>query len=186
MTLRLSHTSIVTLLIATLFVTACSSGAATPVQSDANSNAVAQPTSTPVQPTQMSPQELGDQIGAVYVEALEKVTQLVESKPPAAEVKSRVADLKEQYIQQLVALGKQREALSAADRSAATTRISLALERMSSASWYTTYSDAVQYYNGTDSELSEMLASFNIIGQYAQFELLKKQEPAEAERLGIK
>ena len=34
--------------------------------------------------------------------------------------------------------------------------------------------------------LSALLARFNIIGQYAQFELSKQQEPQEAQRLGFK
>ena len=36
-----------------------------------------------------------------------------------------------------------------------------------------------------DPDLSDLIASFNIIGQYANFDLLRDQEPDEAARLGI-
>jgi hypothetical protein len=176
------------LMIVSLSLAACGGGS-TPAPSSGNApaqNAPAEPTAAPAQPAAQTPQELGDEIGKVYVGALEDVAQLVADKPPAAEVKTRVAELKEQVIQQLVALGKKREAMSAADRKTVTARISMALGNIGSADWYTKYSEAVSHYNKEDSELSTMLASFNIIGQYAQFELLKQQEPKEAERLGIK
>ena len=41
-------------------------------------------------------------------------------------------------------------------------------------------------YFSKDQEFHKLLTSFNIIGQYASFDLLKKQEPKEAARLGIK
>ncbi len=45
---------------------------------------------------------------------------------------------------------------------------------------------AHQHYYGTENyELSKNISSFNIIMQYAQFELVKKQAPDEAARLGI-
>ena len=37
----------------------------------------------------------------------------------------------------------------------------------------------------THRELANEIAQFNVITQYANFELLKKQLPEEAERLGI-
>jgi hypothetical protein len=183
-------------MIVTLSLTACSGGGTpAPTQPAAPSSgnapaqsavAPAEPTAAPAQPKEQTPQELGDEIGQVYVGALEDVTKLVADKPPAAEVKVKVAELKEQVIQQLVELGQKREAMSEADRKTVTSRIGLALGSLGSADWYAKYSEAVSYYNKEDSELSAMLASFNIIGQYAQFELLKQQEPKEAERLGIK
>ena len=175
---------VVFVMIAALGLTACGGGA--PAQPAPTSAPVAQPTTAPAQPKAQTPQELGDEIGKVYVGALEEVTKLVADKLPATEVKAKVAELKEQVIQQLVELGQKREAMSEADRKTVTNRISLALNSLGSAAWYTKFSEAVSYYNKEDSDLSATLASFNIIGQYAQFELLKQQEPKEAERLGIK
>jgi hypothetical protein len=177
------------LMIVTLTLTACGGSSAPapaqPAPSNSGSTPV-EPTSVPEQPKAQTPQELGNEIGQVYVGALEDVTKLVASKPPAADVKAKVADLKEKVIQQLVELGQKRDGMSEADRQTVTNRISMALSSIGSAAWYTQFSEAVSYYNKEDSDLSALLASFNIIGQYAQFELLKQQEPKEAERLGIK
>lgn len=184
---------VIVLVVLGLALAACGGSPAVPAQPAAPSggnapgaSAPAEPTAASAQPKEQTPQELGDEIGKVYVGALEEVTKLVENKPAAAEVKAKVEALKEKYIQQLVELGKKREALSEADRKTVTSRLSMALSAMGSAPWYTTFSEAVSYYNKEDSDLSAMLASFNIIGQYAQFELLRQQEPAEAERLGVK
>lgn len=133
----------------------------------------------------LTPKELGDKIGAVYVGSLEAATKLLENKPDAATALPQVKELKEQTIQQLVELGKQREALSTADRASVDSAISSALMTIGNEAWYKTYSDLSQYYF-KEQDLQKVLASFNIIGQYANFDLLKKQEPAEAQRLGIK
>jgi uncharacterized protein YdbL (DUF1318 family) len=44
------------------------------------------------------------------------------------------------------------------------------------------YMEALQ----KDANLGKIIKDFNIITQYALFDLLKKQSPKEAERLGIK
>ena len=51
--------------------------------------------------------------------------------------------------------------------------------------WGRTQNEARIHYAKIDAELAALIGSFNIITQYSQFELIKKQEPAEAERLGI-
>lgn len=176
-----------------LWLTACGSGGATPaapapsapISSGAAQPGAAQPTSAPAAPQALTPQELGDKIGAVYVGSLEAVTKLLENKPDAATALPPVKELKEKTIQQLVELGKQREALGTADRASVDTAINLALMKISNEAWYKTYTDLSQYYF-KEQDLQKVLASFNIIGQYANFDLLKKQEPAEAQRLGIK
>jgi len=57
---------------------------------------------------------------------------------------------------------------------------------ITSAPWYKTYSDLSQYDFAKNQDQQKALACFNIIGQYANFDLLKQQEPAEAQRLGLK
>ncbi|CAG0937567.1 hypothetical protein TFLX_06508 [Thermoflexales bacterium] len=180
------------LMIVTLCLTACGGGGTpapavppssgpTPVSANA-----AQPTATPPAPEAMTPKELGDKIGAVYVRSLEAVTKLLERKPDAANVLPQVKDLKEQTLQQLIELGKQREALNASDRTSVDNAINLALGKIANEAWYKTYTELSGYYFDKDQDLQKVLASFNIIGQYANFDLLKQQEPKEAERLGIK
>ena len=133
-----------------------------------------------------SPKELGDKIGAVYLEAMREVTTVVETKPAVADVKAKVEAVKEKYVQQLVELGKQREKLSTQDKATVDGAIRLAVMAVGNEPWYKSYSEAMEFYFSKDQAFHKLLMSFNIIGQYASFELLKKQEPKEAERLGIK
>jgi hypothetical protein len=46
-------------------------------------------------------------------------------------------------------------------------------------------SDAVNHYRNEDNDFANTLAEFNTLTQYADFDLLKKQKPDEATRLGI-
>ena len=48
------------------------------------------------------------------------------------------------------------------------------------------FSEGQQFYMKKDPNLGKLIKDFNIITQYAFFDLLKKQDPKEAERLGIK
>jgi hypothetical protein len=179
---------IVVLMCVTLCLTACSAPTtpSAPAPAVPASSNAAPPTSAPAAPKVLTPKELGDKIGAVYVGSLEAATKLLENKPDAATVLPQVAALREQTIQQLVELGKQREALSTSERANVDNAINSALTSIASAPWYKTYSDLSQYYFDKNQDLQKALASFNIIGQYANFDLLKQQEPAEAQRLGIK
>ena len=138
------------------------------------------------QPARMSPAELGDAVFARASEGIQKVTKLVEGHPPAAEVKPRVAELKEATIQQLVSLGRQYETLGATDRAQVDARVNLGFDQASNSDWYKAYARTTSLYMSEDAELSKQIQSFNTITQYAFFELLKKQEPADAQRLGIK
>lgn len=175
-------------LITVLSLTACG-GSGTPAPAAGSAPAAinaAQPTAAPAALKAMTPQELGDKIGAVYVGSLEAVTQLLAQKPDAATVLPQVKALQEQTIQELIELGKQREALGAAERASVDNAINSALTKIANETWYKTYTELSQYYFDKDQDLQKALASFNIIGQYANFDLLKQQEPQEAARLGIK
>ena len=83
----------------------------------------------------------------------------------------------------MVALGRRREALGTADRATVDGRITAALDRLPAAT-YEAYQEAFTYY-GSDLEVANLIAAFNILGQYANFDLLREQAPEEAERLGL-
>jgi len=136
-------------------------------------------------PQEMTPREIGQAVAARYVEAMTELTDLVEGKPPAAEIKPQVEDLKETYIQKLVELGRKREALSNQERATVDSAISVGINALYGDPVFATYSEVVQYYFNEDPEFHQLLSSFNIITQYASFDLLKQQEPDEAARLGI-
>jgi hypothetical protein len=62
-------------------------------------------------------------------------------------------------------------------------RITAALGSLPTAT-YDAYQQAYTDYSG-DLEVANLIASFNILGQYANFDLLREQAPDEAARLGV-
>ncbi|MFH0916055.1 MAG: hypothetical protein V1912_06355 [bacterium] len=122
---------------------------------------------------------------STWSEAIQRLAALLESKPEAAAVRSQVEQLKDEYIGKLVELGRQREALSTGDRAQAGLRTEAALEAAGDEAWYMSYKTLYENYSGGDQEFANLLASFNILTQYADFELLKQQAPEEAARLGV-
>lgn len=133
---------------------------------------------------EMNPDELGQEIGDLYVHGLQEVTEFLKSMPEVSQVRPQVEEMKEMYVQKLVELGKQREALDASDKAKVDLKIRLKLSSTYSAPWYTTYNQVQENYF-KDRDFHKIILSFNVIGQYANFDLLKKQEPEEAKRLGI-
>jgi hypothetical protein len=177
------RTATVLLALGVAVLSACggSDGAATtaPSPTGATSTTVAAPTTAAT----LSPAELGDQIGDLYVAAIDDVAALLADRPDPAVAATDLADLKEQYIEQMVAFGYQREALDTAGRAVVDARITAALNGVPSAT-YDAYQAAYAYY-GEDLDVANLIAAFNIIGQYANFDLLRQQEPEEAARLGL-
>lgn len=178
---------------ALLCLTACGekspapSAPATSAAAPAGSGAAqpAQPAPQPAAPKALTSDELGEKTGSLYVGSIEAVTKLLASKPDAAAALPKVKELKEQTIQKLVELGRLREAMNAADRANVDRGIQSALMACAREPWYATYGELSTHYF-KDQDMQRTLASFNIIGQYANFDLLKSQEPDEATRLGIK
>jgi hypothetical protein len=142
-------------------------------------------TPTTAQVSQMSPDELGDAIAATWSEAMQELVALLEGQPEPSAVKSQVEDLKETYIAKLVALGYLREALSDSEKAQVDTRIQTELAATSDEPWFISYVDIYNAYPEDDLEFKNLLASFNVLTQYAVFDLLRQQEPEEATRLGI-
>ncbi|MCP4539173.1 MAG: hypothetical protein GY832_18710, partial [Chloroflexi bacterium] len=149
------------------------------------------PTDKPQQEPTQEPQErtledLGKEIGAVYVEALVQVIDLVKDKPPVAEVQPQVAALKEEYVQKLFVLGQERETFSKEIKLSMSLYIYQALDEFDAdGTGWQSFNDATAHYAQEDADFNELLVNFSIIGQYAQFELLIDQAPEEAVRLGI-
>jgi hypothetical protein len=144
-------------------------------------------TATSAASATMSGSDLGKAEGVLWAEAMQKLNALLDGTPSADAVKDKVAALKEEYVQKLVALGKQREALDASAKADADSAAASALAAAANETWYKAYMDYYDQYNyqSGDVDFVNLLSSFNILTQYADFELLKKQAPAEATRLGI-
>ena len=136
----------------------------------------------------ITPEKWADKVYSVYEKAIIKLDEIIGNKPLLSEeLKKKVLDLKNSIIDELVILGKERDKMSELDQKLSSAKLSLKLERISSnPSWSRTINDARSFYFKFDPDFANIIAKFNIITQYSQFELLKKQEPKEAERLGIK
>jgi predicted small lipoprotein YifL len=126
---------------------------------------------------------LGQKIGSSYIETLKQVVAMLNDRPAAADAKSMLSDMKNWTIELMVNLGKEREALGVADR----VRVDQVLSNRIAAVPADLFKDyqAGQMHYRDDRELFQLIADFNIITQYANYDLLKKQLPAEAQRLGI-
>lgn len=134
-----------------------------------------------------TPAELGKAIGATWTEAMQTLVGLLDDQPEPADVKDEIANLKEGYVQKLVAFGEQKEALDTAGKAEVDSAVTSALSAAADTEWYANYMDiydAYSYMSG-DVDFTNLIAGFNILTQYADFDLLKKQAPDEAARLGI-
>mgnify|MGYP001825685059 CR=1 FL=1 len=144
------------------------------------------PTSIPATtapPESDDPAALGGEIGALYLQGYEDVIALLADRPDPEAATVALADLKESYIQQMVAFGYRREALDDAGRVAVDAAIMSALRGLDEET-FAAYSQASSDYSG-DPGVAALIGDFNIIGQYANFDLLREQDPEEAARLGV-
>jgi hypothetical protein len=141
-------------------------------------------------PTTESPAvDLGNRVAATWAEAVQKLVPLLAGSPPPSSLQSPVSQLKEEYVQKLVALGREVEALDPSGRDEAYTRADEALAGMAGTDWYQSY---VRLYDGyasatdqTAQDFAVLLSTFNTLIQYSFFDLLRAQDPAEAQRLGL-
>lgn len=143
-----------------------------------------QDVSQEVQEEKLSPDALGEKIMDLYSNALIELAELLKDTPEAAVAGPNVDVLKEKYIQEFIVLGKAKEELEEADRSKVDLALRIGLQGIYSKPAYTNYTDAINPYL-QDAAFYKKLADFNIITQYADFDLLKEQAPQEAQRLGI-
>lgn len=135
--------------------------------------------------SRLTPAQLGEAVGAAWYEAMQRLVGILESRPEPKTAYPVVAALKNEYVQKLVALGRQIARLQVDGKAVAFARISEALEQAADVDWFKRYVDLYNEYASGDQEFALLLASFNVLTQYADFELLKIQDPQEAARLGI-
>jgi hypothetical protein len=135
------------------------------------------------------PKELGAKISNDYFEMMGELKSMVASKPAPEELSPKLKTLKDKYIEKFVAYGKQRQALSDQDKMAVnTSQMQTTSEKQSKDSSLTNLNwlnEAASHYTKLDSKLGSELSSMAILTQYSDFDLLKKQNAAEAQRLGI-
>ncbi len=144
----------------------------------------AAPNSPPASDESQSPGDLGAKIGSSYIETLKQVVAILNDNPPAADVKAMLTDLKKWTIELMVGLGREREALPESDRALVDSVLSQRITGVPTDLFKEYQAGQARYQD--DKELFRLIADFNIITQYANFDLLKKQAPEEAQRLGIR
>jgi hypothetical protein len=132
---------------------------------------------------------LGRQVASTWQEAVQKLLPLLQGTPPAASIQQQVADLKEQYVQKLVALGRQIRALPSYEQQSVYDRANDILASLGGTDWFTSYKELYDTYaNLTDQQNQDfavLLSTFNTLTEYAFFDVLKAQDPAEATRLSV-
>jgi hypothetical protein len=168
------------LLIAVL-VFACGGGE----ESSMESQSTPQPAEKKAEQTaEMSPTEIGQQVADLYVNTMGELVETLKDKPEAADVMPNVEALKEECVTKMVELGRKREALDETGRSTVDSQIRMKMSSLYNDPVFTSFNDIQQHYF-QNQDFHKLVMSFNIITQYANFDLLKKQEPEEAQRLGI-
>jgi hypothetical protein len=131
-----------------------------------------------------TPRQIGESIGTVFHEMLRRFSSLVDGYPPPPALRESIAELKEATIQELMPLGRLRDALDEAERQQVDMASSMALRRTDPQD-FETFQKATAHYRTLDNDFANEIAAFNIITQYACFELLRTQAPDEASRLGL-
>ncbi|MFC2141868.1 hypothetical protein ACFLR7_02925 [Acidobacteriota bacterium] len=168
------------LLVVSLAAFACGGGEG----NAASEKSVQKKTSPPDQKANMTPEEIGVQVGDLYEQAMSELVGALEERPAVADVKEQIESMREEYIQKLVALGKLREELTAAEKSKTDLQVHLKFNELNKTPMYASFNE-IQMHYFSDRSFHKTIMSFNILTQYASFELLKKQDPDEAARLGI-
>jgi hypothetical protein len=129
--------------------------------------------------------DLGKAIGDDYLQSTKELEEILKKDLPLDDLRTAVNDLKEKYIKIFVAYGKQKEKLDSSEK-----------VKCDQVLWDVMVNADIKRFDFINSkaspigeqdwELFQTIASMNVITQYADFELLKKQNPEEAERLEIK
>jgi hypothetical protein len=131
------------------------------------------------------PAELGDEVSQHYFDALDELEALLGRELPADSLRTEVQRLKDGYIETFVSYGYKREAMSEADRATFDARVQAAITLSTPGALDAISTATNGLISVGETELADEIMSFNIITQYTFFDLLKAQEPEEAQRLAI-
>jgi hypothetical protein len=131
-----------------------------------------------------SPEELGELIGEAFVKMMAEAKTLAAPLPPAQELNPKIAALKETNIQTFVRYGRQRDTMSEEDKvkvsNSALVYLNEHIDR--DTQWI---NEVIARYEAEDMGLVTNVRSLQVLTQYAFFEVLLRNDPAEAQRLGI-
>lgn len=141
-----------------------------------------------------SPEQIGEAVANLYVGALKDVGEALANHPAPDAAAEMLVSLRERYVQDLVTLGRRIQAMSVSDRATVQGAVSSAQRNLRydetlKPVWDRYQAIQTHYIESgaasSNPEFWDLLQSFNVITQYAFFDLLKRQSPDEAERLGV-
>jgi hypothetical protein len=135
----------------------------------------------------MSRESYSEGVFEIWENSINELNEIIGQKPAlTTELKKQVAELKEKTIQNLLPFGREHEKQPEAEKKNWSKKF---IEKMGLLSvnkaWENTMNACYRHYVSLDYQFASEIASFNTITQYADFGLLKLQNPAEAKRLGI-
>jgi hypothetical protein len=135
----------------------------------------------------MTPEIFASEVFSIWQQSIEKLHELIEQKPQVSEdLKEKMNQLKEDTIQQLIPFGYAHALLTPELQQACSNRLIMKSGMLASnAAWSVVMNDCFRHYLALSTDISNIISSFNVITQYADYKLLCKQLPQEAARLGI-
>ncbi len=130
-------------------------------------------------------EDLAEEVSQHYFDALDRLGEILDQGLAMDDLREEVGELKDEYIALLLPYGYQREEMSDAERDKFASTMNLAIVLSTPPALDKLNATVASLKGAGETSLANEILSFNIITQYAYFELLKEQEPQEAERLGI-
>ncbi len=130
------------------------------------------------------PEALGNRVGELYGQMYVDLHEIATQGLPAEELAPLVAEMKDDYIGQFVELGAIREGMTEEQKNTVDSAIMRYFYDMDM-EIARSVTDMINFYRPEDGELANNMSQMNILTQYADYELLRAQEPEEAARLGI-
>ncbi|MBN1637995.1 MAG: hypothetical protein JW866_03450 [Ignavibacteriales bacterium] len=132
----------------------------------------------------MNGRELGEIIKTEYLKINDELIDILNKENDTSKLFEQINALKDKTIEKFVEYGKEREKLSEEEKNACNNVIVMMFSSMDMQKFNFIHGKVKEFWN-TKIELSKLIQEFNIITQYCDFDLLKKQKPDEAKRLGL-
>lgn len=135
----------------------------------------------------MTAEVYAEEVYKIWEESILSLDKIIGNRPHHdAELEQRVAQLKEETIHKLLPYGSEHARQPENIQKTWSTKLAMKSENLIvNRAWDNTMNNCYKHYFSQDYRFASLIASFNTITQYADFRLLKKQNPAEADRLDI-
>jgi hypothetical protein len=135
----------------------------------------------------MTAEIYADSVYKIWEESISDLNDIIGNTPPLNEkLEQQVNELKEKTIEKLLPYGSERAKQPDQIQKVWSTKLIMNTENLlKNRDWDNTMNKCYKHYFIQDYKFASLIASFNTITQYADFGLLKKQSPAEAQRLNI-